>query len=791
MTMRADPPIVTFASGELSPKMMCRTDTKQFLQGLRYSENFTVMPHGGLTRRPGTYFVAEVKNSSVPCRLIPFQYSIQQTYMIEAGNQYFRFYANSGRVESPPGSPIELATPWTTADLPDLQYAQTADVLYVVHPDYLPRKITRLSPTSFSISTVNFSNSRAPILSYNPNPDNYAVVTGTWPNLTITLGYATFAASDVGRTFYIKSNKDKQSYYCTIVGFTSAFIVTATGIYRFSDTVGHPTGTDADLWAFGAMDATHGCSAVAFHEGRLMYAGFDRAPDMMWLSVVDDFDNFELSSPDAATTDAENADKAIQRRCISGQVNSVRWGASGGNNLVVGTSGAEFRLKPANDDNLAPLTASLKRATQRGVAALPPVIIDNTIYFMDRSEAVLRRLKYNIVDDNEQAADASILAEHLLLPGVWEMTYLQAPIPTIWMALNNGKLVGWSIENDQEVQAAHSHILGGNYRGGSAFVESIGVVPNTNISQNAALEDQLWLVVQRTIDGATKRYVEFMTAYFRPNLHVQTPTTLQKITATEDAFFVDCGLALDIPLTVSGISADTSAVVTSTAHGLSNGDTVRFRRIAPFPDASMVELFDHRRFTVSAVTTNTFIPLDITTGIAVNTVGLQFVSGFVYKEANMFSGLSHLEGEEVSVLIDGKIHPNVVVTDGAIVTDLRGSKVVVGLPYQSAAETMPILGMQGRGSDQGYPKQFGQMAISLMDTIGGEYGRGSNPREWESLIFESTASPMDYGPIILTGNRLLKISGSTEDLPTINMRQTQALPMTVLGLYPRLWQNND
>jgi len=104
---------------------------------------------------------------------------------------------------------------------------------------------------------------------------------------------------------------------------------------------------------------------------------------------------------------------------------------------------------------------------------------------------------------------------------------------------------------------------------------------------------------------------------------------------------------------------------------------------------------------------------------------------------------------------------------------------------------MPIVGSNPRGTDQGYPKQFGHMTITVMDTIGGEYGRGSDPRDWEPLIFESTASPMDYGPLILTGQRGLKLSGSTEDLPTVNMRQTQALPMTLLGLYPRIWANND
>lgn len=797
MALRTDPAIVTFASGVLSPKLRARADLSQYEHGLLSANNMVVLPHGAITRRPGTYFVNEVKFSDRATRLLPFEFSTEQTYMIEAGHQYFRFYANGSRLEDPPGTPVEVVTPWADTELQDLRWAQTADVMYLVHPNYMPRKLVRTSATSFALSTVSFSAGRAPVLALNQNSANYvASIAGAWgAGMTLTMTQNTFVPGDVGRTFYVKSASVKNAYYVQITVYTSATVVTVVGLDRFSTSAGAPQGADADRWAFGAFSATSGCAAVCFHEGRLAYGGFTSAPDMLWLSVSDDFDNFELTSPDAATTDAENDDKAIQRRAISNQVNSVRWLASGGTSLIVGTSGAEFRLKPANDDILSPLSASLKRATQRGAAAIAPAVIDNDIFYVDRSEAVLRQLVFDLLEDAEKSKDISILAEHLMLPGVREMVYQQAPVPTLWLVMNNGRFLGWSIEGDQEVLAAHPHTLGGEFAGLAASVESMGVVPGANVSQNGAREDQLWFIVQRDINGSSVRYIERGTAYFRPNLGADEEAVAYR-TATELAFFVDCGLSLNAPIAVSNIamsSVSGVAEVTAAGHGLVDGDTVRFRGIiGSVTSMDLHDIFNQRRFIVSGATANTFIPRDIITGNPLDVTGMPFLggSGLVYKEVTSISGLTHLEGETVAVLADGKYHPPRTVAAGSLTLDYPASIVHIGLPYTASAQTMPLVGPSGRGTDQGYPKSLGQISIYVMDTIGGEYGRGEHPREWEPMMFDNAANWMDYGPPILTGVRTLKTAGSAaDDLPTIHARQTQALPLTILGYFPRMWGN--
>lgn len=156
----------TWSRGELSPQLDGRTDVEAYFNGGKIVENFFITPHGGLKRRPGTYFVAEVKTSAKSTRLIPFQFSTTQAYIIEMGDGYMRFYKDRGQIESG-GSPYEIVSPYVEADLFDVQFVQDADTMYLVHPSYKPRKLTRTGHTSWSID--NYAPTADPFTS----ADNY------------------------------------------------------------------------------------------------------------------------------------------------------------------------------------------------------------------------------------------------------------------------------------------------------------------------------------------------------------------------------------------------------------------------------------------------------------------------------------------------------------------------------------------------------------------------------------------------------------------------------------------
>ena len=142
-----------FTAGEVSPRLLGRSDLTRYYNGAARIENFTVQQHGGLIRRSGTRYVAAVKTAAQETRLIPFQFSITQSYILEFGNQYVRFYRDGdrlmddGALESDAGgstTPYEIVSPWTTAQVPDLKFTQSADILFLCHPDTKTYQLERL-----------------------------------------------------------------------------------------------------------------------------------------------------------------------------------------------------------------------------------------------------------------------------------------------------------------------------------------------------------------------------------------------------------------------------------------------------------------------------------------------------------------------------------------------------------------------------------------------------------------------------------------------------------------------
>ena len=183
-----------FTSGELDPRLNARDDVAQYANGLEKCENFQIMPFGGVKKRHGTAYVAEVKTSSKKVRVVRFEFNVEQAYIIEFGDLYLRFYKDNGQILDG-AVPYEIVTPYLEADLPTLKFTQSADVLYVAHPNYKPRKISRTGHTSWTITEINFQN--GPFLD-----DNTTATTikssGVTGNVTLTADASIFLAGHVG-----------------------------------------------------------------------------------------------------------------------------------------------------------------------------------------------------------------------------------------------------------------------------------------------------------------------------------------------------------------------------------------------------------------------------------------------------------------------------------------------------------------------------------------------------------------------------------------------------------------
>jgi len=189
----------------------------------------------------------------------------------------------------------------------------------------------------------------------------------------------------------------------------------------------------------------------------------------------------------------------------------------------------------------------------------------------------IREMTFNDYKQKYVAPDLTALAEHITLSGITCIAHQKNPDDIVWCVLDDGSLLSMSYERDQDVIAWAKHVIGGT----SVVVESVSVIPGTT-------EDEVWISVARTINGATARYVE--------QLQIRVDVDL------EDAWFVDSGLNFDggDAVTITGITQAHPPVITAAAHGFSNGDQVYFTGIV-----GMTEL-NGNVYTVSNVTTNTF-----------------------------------------------------------------------------------------------------------------------------------------------------------------------------------------
>ena len=146
-----------FTAGEFSPRLMGQVDFDRYSNGCATLRNMIVDPMGGAFRRSGLQFIREVKSHSRKVRLIEFEFSVEQAYILEFGHQYIRVYKDGGVVESAPGTPVEIATTYQESELFDIKFTQSADVLYLVHPAHPPRTLSRSSHTAWAMVDTSFT----------------------------------------------------------------------------------------------------------------------------------------------------------------------------------------------------------------------------------------------------------------------------------------------------------------------------------------------------------------------------------------------------------------------------------------------------------------------------------------------------------------------------------------------------------------------------------------------------------------------------------------------------------
>lgn len=541
-------PIQTnFTGGEISPRLYGRVDLQKYGTSVELCQNFIVFPHGGISKRSGTHFVSEVKDSSKRTILIPFVYSTVQAYMLEFGHQYIRFYRNESVLLNGAGSaPLEVATPYTQDDLLTLDFTQSADVLYLVHKNYPPKQLNRLGATNWTLTDFDFSDG--------PYHEQNSTATTLTPShktgtATITASAATFVSTDVGRWVRIRHGDIWGAAKITAYSSATSVTVQVYAQFPFDNT------TASDKWRLGAWSNTTGWpTCVSFFQERLFFAATTSKPATLWGSRSGDFPVFSTTNTLGEVID----DSGLNFTLATDQVNAIRWLFSE-KRLQIGTADGPFMLSAGrNFEAITPTNATISRETTDGTADERPVGASRTTLYIDRSRRKLRELGYDYNIDGYSSIDLNLLAEHITAGYIKQIVYARSPDNLVWALLQNGELRCMTYEKTQEVIAWHRHIIGGT----DTEVKSIGVVPKSDES-----EEILYMIVQRTINGTTKQYVEYLEAQFDS----------AKGDVVEDAFFVD-----------SGLSYNGAATTTISGLGHLEGETVQvFADGAVHPDRTV------------------------------------------------------------------------------------------------------------------------------------------------------------------------------------------------------------
>jgi hypothetical protein len=818
----AAPIQLSFSSGELSNLFDGRVDLEEYGTGCRSLKNFIPMIQGPAERRGGTRFVREVKDSTDRCGYLRFEFNVEQAYVLEVGDQYIRFYTDHGIVMNGT-NPLELAAPWIAADLFDsegnflLESVQSGDILYITHTNglYRPKKLTRSGALSWSLT--DFIASGGPFEDIDPDETITVYASAATGSVSLVASAPIFESGDIGTLFLLEQRNsddtpaweagksitansvrrvDNRNY----VALTTA---TAGGIapvhtrgdavdgdpgvqWRFLDpgygwgviTAVASSGSSATLtvqsrlpagvvgsgdsttrWAFGAWSSLSGWPThVTFFRERLTFARAQTRE--FWMSETGDFEMFRSRDDGGLTV----ADSAIRGEVTSDQANRIQW-LSPQDALIIGTAGDEFAIfEITTTEPLGPGNVKAVPNSAYGSKPVRPVKVGDAVLFVQRSGRKLRDLTYTIEKEKFVSTNLNVLAPHLFPKGksIISMAYQQEPHSVIWALRNDGVLLGATLNVNQRRFGWHRHPIGGD-----GIVEALAVIPNP-----AADADEVWLIVKRTIDGVTKRYVEYMEP---------------AIDSDEDvieSFYVDSGLTFDGAVNAT-LTPGTGATVAGTA-GVSfvAGSSV-------FMSADVDREIWLRHFTGDEWRT---ARAKITAYVSGTTVTCTIISAFPSTSlipangwrmtVESISGLSHLEGETVKILADGATHPDRDVASGTIVLQRKSTYVHIGLNAPASLQTMQIEAGAAQGTAQGRIKRIHKGKIRLINTVGGR--AGPNLTEADSILFRSASNNMDEALQMFSGDKEVAWPDGYNVSGYQFYENNDPLPATVVAFLPEL-----
>jgi hypothetical protein len=811
-----------FTAGEISPRLVGRTDIDRYNNAARVLLNAHPVIHGGAKQRAGTRHITTTKDSGArKSRFVPFIFSRDDAYQLEFGHQYVRVWPKGGGAMA-----AELVSPYTEAMLADIDFAQGEDTMFLAHPDVPIQRLRRFSATAFDLSAAPFTTTPfeeqghrlaadvtlsaatvgtgrtatasagvflpsdvgrqlvsgagvATVTGYTSATQitvsvtiaftSTALASGAWyldispqailkpsekepiastitltsalsraasltlsdktGTITVTASTSIFTAGDVGKTIYADSGVALITAYTsgTQVSATTSgdFISTtyASGGWGITDSAwrsedfGKFVRVNGGLCKVLAVDSASSARAVivsglestvaapplawsledsvwsaangyprtiTMHEQRLVAAGSKRYPQTIWGSRTAEYLDFTKGTAD---------DEAYSFTIAADEVNPISYLASL-RTMVVHTYGGEFSLQGGVEKPITPTNVRIRPESSHGSRGVRPVTVGKESVFVQRAGRKVRAMGYRYDFDGYACPDLTVLAEHITEGGgLTELAWQQEPDLLLWAVRADGALLSCTLDRDQSVIAWALHITDG-------AVESIATIPNGE-------REEVWLIVRRTINGATVRYIEIMEEAWTPTLPGAAFTGYPPAPKVVNyGYTVDCGRAFDN----------------------SSGATVL--------------------------------------------------------------AVPHLAGKEVDIVADGAVQPRQVVPSSGNITLARPSfRTLVGLPFRSEIGLLtPEVGT-GTGTAQGNSMRTSEVTLNFLDTIGAQVYDGEGNEQ--VVPFRRFGEDiLDAAPEPFTGLVRIETLGWERGRSEMTIVQSQPLPMHLRSVV-RKFQVND
>lgn len=750
----------SFEYGEISPRLLARVDLPAYNKATKTQENFISLLHGGATKRRGTLFTGALRTEAQRGRLIPFVFSSTRKFMLVLNGGYAQFLKDGTFVESSPGVRYELAVPYTEAQLADVQYAQSGNTMYLVHPSHFPKLLQRVTDTNWNLTDIPFTYNAVSDVTFSNAFITFKIINGSdvfqageYFTISTTLGAVTAitgplngltlktavavattgsnialsglltidgrilvagdrvlvkdqtVAADNGiyvaaagawtratdadtaaelNDVYVQVDYGipygvywKQTATIVTIGVTAQTWVTTSpaGNGQIAGVASMPGSTTTELWTivctfssssrqeWSVIGSVSGEAiaywktgnypqTVSFFEQRLFFGGSTQFPQHIWGSGAGDYLNFTVGNRDS---------DGVIVQIAGNDYNAITHMVSA-RNLMPLTTSTEFSLAGPSNFAISGISSNvIKDHTRHGSNNVKPLRIGREVVFLQRDGKKVRAISYSVTEDANIAPDITIFAEHLTRTHTFtDMAFAADPDYIAWVVRSDGQLMSLTLSREFETTSWARHTTEGLF-------EAVGAIPGTSA-------DDVYLIVNRTVSGATRRYIEQF-----------------DYTDVETAY-MDCAAVYD--------GAPTTSI----------------------------------------------------------------------------TGLTYLNGKTVTAVADGVVLPNMVVTAGAVTLDYPASYVTLGLPYTSTLELLnPEFGDASQSS-QARTVSIIEITARLQDTVNLLINGVPIPFRTTTMGFDSAITPF-------TGDKRVKSLGWKQGAgQNLVFTSETPTPCTILGV---------